>query len=146
EYSTPTGSDNCEVANVTCVPASGSSFAVGTTPVNCVVRDAAGNQSNCSFNVKAIDGDADGDGVSNCFDGCPNTPPGTLVDPNTGCDLPIEVDNLPPVQLAIDPSYQREVINSIIRGICGMGSGMVTTGVFFGILGMRWRLRRRRGS
>lgn len=36
---------------VTCTPASGSMFPCGTTVVNCVVRDACGNTSTCSFTV-----------------------------------------------------------------------------------------------
>jgi hypothetical protein len=36
---------------VTCTPASGSAFAVGTTTVTCVAKDAAGNQSQGSFTV-----------------------------------------------------------------------------------------------
>jgi hypothetical protein len=36
---------------VTCSPPSGSSFPVGTTTVNCIARDNAGNQSSTSFTV-----------------------------------------------------------------------------------------------
>jgi hypothetical protein len=34
-----------------CLPASGSKFPVGTTVVNCVITDAGGNGSRCSFTV-----------------------------------------------------------------------------------------------
>ncbi|MCB0668628.1 MAG: HYR domain-containing protein, partial [Saprospiraceae bacterium] len=52
---TPMISDNCPGATVTCVPASGSFFPVGTTPVSCTVTDAAGLTSMCSFNVTVND-------------------------------------------------------------------------------------------
>ena len=45
-------SDNCSSSvTITCTPASGSDFAVGTTPVSCQATDAAGNSTTCSFNV-----------------------------------------------------------------------------------------------
>lgn len=40
---------------VTCVPASGSSFALGTTTVNCDATDTAGNVVNDSFTVTVVD-------------------------------------------------------------------------------------------
>ena len=40
---------------VTCVPASGSTFPIGTTPVNCSSTDAAGNTSTQSFTVTVTD-------------------------------------------------------------------------------------------
>jgi hypothetical protein len=36
---------------VTCTPESGSTFALGSTPVNCLAKDAAGNEAKGSFNV-----------------------------------------------------------------------------------------------
>lgn len=39
----------------TCVPASGSTFAIGTTSVTCSAADAAGNTGSSSFNVKVVD-------------------------------------------------------------------------------------------
>jgi hypothetical protein len=36
---------------VTCAPASGSTFPIGTTTVNCTATDAAGNTANASFSV-----------------------------------------------------------------------------------------------
>jgi HYR domain len=44
-------SDNCPGVTVSCSPLSGSSFAIGTTPVNCTATDAAGLSASCSFNV-----------------------------------------------------------------------------------------------
>ena len=53
---TATATDNCPgVGAVTCSPASGSSFAVGTTTVTCSATDAAGNQGSCSFTVTVTD-------------------------------------------------------------------------------------------
>lgn len=38
--------------NVTCAPAPGSSFALGTTPVTCTATDAASRTASCSFRVE----------------------------------------------------------------------------------------------
>lgn len=47
-----TVSDNCPgLGSPTCVPASGSSFVVGTTTVTCSVTDASAHTSTCSFTV-----------------------------------------------------------------------------------------------
>ena len=50
-----TASDAVSAATVTCSPASGSMFAVGTTPVNCSAQDAAGNTSTAWFTVTVQD-------------------------------------------------------------------------------------------
>ena len=51
-----TASDNCDAnLSVNCAPVSGSEFATGTTPVNCVVVDSAGNTNTCSFSVTVVD-------------------------------------------------------------------------------------------
>src|SRR5207237_8428831 len=50
-YATPAATDNCGTPSVVCAPASGSSFALGTTPVTCTGTDASGNHTSCSFNV-----------------------------------------------------------------------------------------------
>jgi hypothetical protein len=48
--------DNCDSnLTVNCSPLSGSEFAVGTTPVNCVVVDSSGNSNTCSFSVTVVD-------------------------------------------------------------------------------------------
>jgi subtilisin-like proprotein convertase family protein len=53
---TATALDNCSgVIPATCVPASGSSFPVGTTTVTCTATDTAGNQGSCSFTVMVTD-------------------------------------------------------------------------------------------
>jgi streptogramin lyase len=42
------------VASLSCVPASGSTFPIGTTTVNCSARDTSGNTSSASFTVHVI--------------------------------------------------------------------------------------------
>ncbi|MEW6127478.1 MAG: HYR domain-containing protein [Acidobacteriota bacterium] len=55
-YTPPTATDNCSgVGAVSCTPASGSSFAQGTTTVTCNVTDASGNPASCSFTVTVTD-------------------------------------------------------------------------------------------
>jgi hypothetical protein len=50
-YTTPTGADNCPGVTVNCVPASGSTFPLGTTTVTCTATDAASSTATCSFTV-----------------------------------------------------------------------------------------------
>lgn len=47
--------DNCAVAGVVCSPTSGSTFAKGTTTVNCIATDTSGNTRGCSFTVTVND-------------------------------------------------------------------------------------------
>ncbi len=55
-YTKPTATDNLDSSpTVTCTPASGSQFAVGTTTVTCTARDDAGNSSSRSFKITVID-------------------------------------------------------------------------------------------
>src|SRR5439155_1516246 len=53
-----TATDNCGTATVTCTPASGSSFALGPSTVNCSASDGHGNTATCSFTVTVSDTDA----------------------------------------------------------------------------------------
>jgi hypothetical protein len=46
--------DNVRVTSLSCGPASGSVFPVGSTPVNCSASDAAGNSASKSFTVNVI--------------------------------------------------------------------------------------------
>lgn len=46
-----TATDNGGAATVSCNPASGSSFNIGTTTVTCIATDQSGNTSECSFDV-----------------------------------------------------------------------------------------------
>jgi len=52
---TPTADDNCGVASVVSVPASGSAFPVGTTTVTVTATDTAGNTDVCTFDVTIED-------------------------------------------------------------------------------------------
>ncbi len=54
-YTTPTASDNCPGATVSCSPASGSTFQKGVTSVTCTATDASNNTSSCSFSVTVND-------------------------------------------------------------------------------------------
>lgn len=47
----PVAADNCSVASLTSVPASGTVFPIGDTTVTSTAVDASGNQSSCSFSV-----------------------------------------------------------------------------------------------
>jgi uncharacterized repeat protein (TIGR01451 family) len=53
-YPPPTISHNCGPVQVTCVPTSGSTFPVGTTPVTCTVTDLPSNSSSCNFTVTVL--------------------------------------------------------------------------------------------
>ena len=51
-YALPAATDNADASvEVSCAPASGSSFAVGTTTVTCAAQDAAGNAATSTFSV-----------------------------------------------------------------------------------------------
>jgi hypothetical protein len=50
-----TAVDNCGPAPAVCVPPSGSSFGLGSTPVACTATDGSGNQAACMFNVTVAD-------------------------------------------------------------------------------------------
>ncbi|MBS1791963.1 MAG: HYR domain-containing protein [Acidobacteria bacterium] len=54
-YTTPTPTDNCPGATASCMPASGSTFAVGTTTVTCTATDASNNTASCTFTVTVND-------------------------------------------------------------------------------------------
>ena len=52
---TPTATDNCGVASIVSVPASGEIFPVGTTTVTVTATDDAGNTDVCTFTVTVVD-------------------------------------------------------------------------------------------
>lgn len=55
-YTSPSANDNVDgPVTVTCAPASGSTFALGTTSVVCSATDTAGNTATVSFNVTVRD-------------------------------------------------------------------------------------------
>jgi hypothetical protein len=55
-YATPSATDVVDTSpNVGCSPASGSTFAIGSTQVTCTATDAAGNSRSASFTVTVAD-------------------------------------------------------------------------------------------
>ncbi|HEX4915694.1 MAG TPA: lamin tail domain-containing protein, partial [Vicinamibacterales bacterium] len=55
-FATPTAIDNQDgIVPVSCVPASGSQFAIGSTTVTCTATDASGNSASASFMVTITD-------------------------------------------------------------------------------------------
>ena len=56
-YTTPSATDNCGAASVSCSPASGSTFQKGTTTVTCTASDTSPNSadSTCQFTVTVND-------------------------------------------------------------------------------------------
>jgi hypothetical protein len=52
DYPNPTAADSCGVRSVSCVPASGSTFPIGTNTVQCTVADGASHTATCSFTVR----------------------------------------------------------------------------------------------
>lgn len=50
-FPAPTVTDGTAPVNTTCDPASGTSFPLGSTKVNCTARDAQSREASCSFNV-----------------------------------------------------------------------------------------------
>jgi hypothetical protein len=56
-YATPTAVDALDgpIPSVPCTPASGTTFPLGTTAVNCSATDAHGNIGHATFNVRVLD-------------------------------------------------------------------------------------------
>jgi flagellar hook assembly protein FlgD/PKD repeat protein/lysophospholipase L1-like esterase len=55
-FTAPTATDDVDgTVAVTCAPASGTTFAIGTTTVTCSAHDAAGNEAKASFDVSVRD-------------------------------------------------------------------------------------------
>jgi hypothetical protein len=57
-YPAPTVESCLPIASLTCVPASGFFFPVGTTTVTCTATDSAGNKGTCTFPVIILDSEA----------------------------------------------------------------------------------------
>lgn len=55
-YPVPIATDNCPGVTTACIPASGSTFPLGTTTVTCTATDTAGNTATCSFTVTVFNG------------------------------------------------------------------------------------------
>jgi PKD repeat protein len=54
EWNDPVAEDNCGIAELTCSPASGSTFPPGPTEVVCTATDVSGNTAQCTFIVEVI--------------------------------------------------------------------------------------------
>src|SRR5207244_4013868 len=54
-WAAPAASDNCPGVTTSCTPASGSTFAKGTTTVDCTATDTSGHTATCSFTVTVND-------------------------------------------------------------------------------------------
>jgi hypothetical protein len=54
-YPVPVATDNCPGVGVSCLPASGTCFPVGTATVTCVATDSSGNTATCSFTITVFD-------------------------------------------------------------------------------------------
>jgi hypothetical protein len=76
----PQAGDNCTGVSVSCTPASGSSFPVGTTSVSCTATDVAGGNANCGFTVTVNTFTASG----TCLQDDSNPGNVALFDPATG--------------------------------------------------------------
>lgn len=69
------------------------------------------NNAKLAADLAKLQADSDGDGVSDVFDKCPNTPSGDKVD-GSGCSLP-KPDTARPVQVIITEDDRRLVKNAI---------------------------------
>lgn len=54
-FSLPSASDEGGIASESCSPASGSTFALGSTTVTCTARDTAGNRASSHFDIGVVD-------------------------------------------------------------------------------------------
>lgn len=70
------------------------------------------NNAKLAGDVAKLQTDSDGDGVSDVFDKCPDTPAGDKVD-GSGCSLPKPEKVAPPVQVIITEDDRRLVKNAI---------------------------------
>ena len=98
---------------VTCDPASGSEFRLGTTPVSCSVRDAQARAASCSFNVtltgftlETVKFGAFGD---------------SLTEGEVGRPSAVDVPNAYPTRLqaALEETYPEQDFVVINRGVSG---------------------------
>ncbi|MFL6486626.1 MAG: PxKF domain-containing protein [Nitrososphaera sp.] len=91
-YTVTATDDRDPSPTVTCTPASGSTFPLGTTPVNCKATDAAGNKAEGSFNVIVKDTikpviqvtSSISDGQQFYFGNVPSAPTCTATDSGSG--------------------------------------------------------------
>jgi uncharacterized repeat protein (TIGR01451 family) len=99
-YVPATATDACGIADVVCLPASGSTFALGTATVNCTARDVNGNTSSCSFTVTVNDADAP---VITCPQNIAMNLPATQTSAVINYPPPTATDNQPGVVVTCAP-------------------------------------------
>lgn len=100
DYPIATATDTCGVANVVCLPPSGSTFPLGASTVNCTARDVANNTANCSFTVTVNDVDAP---VIHCPNNITLALPPAQTTAVVNYPLPAIEDNLPGVTVSCVP-------------------------------------------
>jgi lysophospholipase L1-like esterase len=117
-YTAPTTTGGASPVTVTCTPASGSDFRLGTTPVTCAVTDSQSRVASCSFNVSltgftldAARFDAFGDSLTEGETGRPNVVAFPFLDPPNAYPTRL--------QAALDDAYPGQAIVVINRGLSG---------------------------
>ena len=97
-----TFTDVCQPVNVLCIPTSGSSFQLGSTPVECTAADPSGNTGKVNFDVTVTGGDnvepvitqlADINDVTTCGETAQVT---FVVEASDTCDGPVTPTCIPP--------------------------------------------------
>ncbi len=87
DYALPTATDIVDAnPQVSCDPAPGTTFAIGTTTVTCTATDASGNSSSGTFTVTINAPDLDGDGIPDIADDCPADPFNTCDPTGSGAE------------------------------------------------------------
>jgi len=100
-YPAATATDNCTVASVVCVPASGSPFPVGATLVTCTATDASANANLCFFFVTVLDAEAP---VIRCPANVSAALPSGQTSAVVNYPPPTVTDNLPGVNVVCVPA------------------------------------------
>jgi len=97
-----TFTDECQPVSVLCTPSSGSSFQLGSTPVECTAADPSGNTAKANFDVNVTGGDnvapvitqlGDIDDVTTCGETAQVT---FVVEVSDACDGPVTPTCVPP--------------------------------------------------
>ncbi len=135
-YASPAASDLVDPSpTVDCLPASGTSFAVGTTTVTCTATDASGNQASTSFDV-TVDFVPDQVASATWLEPVGVADGGTFV-ANRGRNLPIKV------VLRVDGTPRTTGTAALSIAPCGGGA---TTDLPLTWSGGRWNLNLDTGS
>ncbi len=104
-YAQPTANDNIDgPVPVTCAPASGSTFALGTTMVTCSASDQVGNTSHANFNVTVRD----------------TTPP---VFSNVPSNITAEATSRNGAVVNYNPPTANDTVSGSVAVTCGPASG-----------------------